>query len=219
MHNANWLIMSIHLNNRPARPNFKPMTIRSPDGIAARPVRTAAKVMVAVIAGPDTPLIATSDELRRWRALTPLASWSTISVRGANPDEISQGVAAELARQHAKAHRLILLAEGKAARAALELVLQGALDCAGILAIALPAAALPFRIIPTAAAVRLVVRREEREDVPADLITALRAADIDARIISLDPAAARDARTVASAAEPFLLELVANASHQTRHGV
>jgi len=155
MHNVNWLIMSIHLNNRPARPNFKPMTIRSPDGIAARPVRTAAKVMVAVIAGPDTPLIATSDELRRWRALTPLASWSTISVRGANPDEISQGVAAELARQHAKAHRLILLAEGKAARAALELVLQGALDCAGILAIALPAAALPFRIIPTAAAVRL----------------------------------------------------------------
>jgi hypothetical protein len=175
--------------------------------------------MVTVIAGPDKPLIATSEELRRWRALTPLAVWSTIAIRDAAPDEISQGVAAELARQVAEAHRLILLAEGNAARTALELVLQGALGCAGILAITLPCAAPPFRIVPTAAAVRLVVRREEREDAPAGLIAALRATDIDARIISLYPAAARDARTVASAAEPFLLELVANASHPTRHGV
>jgi hypothetical protein len=214
--------MSIHLNNRPARPSFKPMTIRSPTlrsplGIAARPPRIAAKVMVAVIAGPDAPLVATPVELRRWRALAPLASWSTISVRDASPDEISHGVAAGLARQDVEAHRLILLAEGKAARAALELVLQGALDCAGILAIAPSGAALPFRIVPTAAAVRLVLRREKHEDAPADLITALRAADIDARIISLDPAAARDARAAASAAEPFFLELVANASRQTRH--
>ena len=169
--------------------------------------------MVALIGGPDTPLTARSEELRRWQALTPSASWSTVSVPDANPDNILRGVAAELARQEAEADRLILLAEGKAARTALELVLQGALDCAGILAIAVPSAALPFRIVPSAAAVRLVVRREEREDAPNDLVTALRAADVDARIISLDPAA----RATASAAEPFFLELVANASRQTRH--
>lgn len=114
----------------------------------------------------------------------------------------------------------ILLAEGEVARAALELVLQGALDCAGILAIALSCAALPFRIVPTAAAIRLVVRREDRGDTPVDLITALRAADIDARIIGFDSAAAKDARAAGNATETFVLELVANASRQSRyHGV
>jgi hypothetical protein len=211
--------MSIHLNNSPAGPNFKAMSIHQPHGTAARPARTAAKAMVAVLTGPDTPLVATSAELPRWRALTPLALWSTVSIRDTSPDEILRGVAAELARQGVEASRLILLAEGKAARTALELVLQGILDCAGILAIALPCAALPFRIAPTATAVRLVVQREDRGDLPADLITALRAADVDARIISLDPAVTREARTAASAAETFVLELVANASRQSRYGV
>jgi hypothetical protein len=226
MHNVNWRFISIHLNNRPAGPNFKPMPVHQPHGIAARPARSAAKVMVAVITGPDTPLVSTSAELTHWRALTPLALWSAVSVRDVSPDEILRGVAAELARQDVDAPQLILLAEGKSARPALELVLQGALDCAGILVIALPCAALPFPIVPTAAAVRLVVRREEYEDAPADLITALRAADIDARVISLNPAVADDARTAANAAETFVVELVAIASrqglhrglHQHRHG-
>lgn len=217
MHNVNWRIISIHLNNRPAALNFKPMSLRSPHGIAARPARSAAKVMVAVIAGPDAPLIAKPAELTRWRALTPLASWSTVSVRDAGADEILHGVAVALAQQDVGAPQLILLAEGKAARTTLELVLQGTLDCAGLLAIATPCAALPFRIVPTAAAIRLVVQRGERGDVSADLITALRAADIDARITSLDPTVARNARTAASAAETFVLELVANASRQSIH--
>ncbi|WP_024509068.1 hypothetical protein [Bradyrhizobium sp. ARR65] len=170
--------------------------------------------MVAVIAGPDDPLVATSEALRRWGQLTPLALWSTVSVRSASPDEILQGVTAKRARQGAEAPRLILLAEGKAARAALELVLQGALDCAGVLAIALPCAALPFRIVPTDAAIRLVL---QRAGAPADLITALHAADIDTRITSLNPAAPHDMRAAASAAETFVLELVANASRQSRH--
>jgi hypothetical protein len=216
MHNVNWRFISIHLNNRPAAPNFKPMSIRSPYGIAARPPRAAAKVIIAVIAGPDAPLVATPAELPRWRALTPLALWSTVSIRDASPDEILRGVAAELARQHVGATQLILLAEGNAARTALELVLQGVLGCAGILAIALPCAALPFRIVPTAAAIRLVMQRGERGDVPADLITALQAADIDTRITSLNW---HDTRAAASAAETFVLELVASASRQSRHQI
>ncbi|WP_245330375.1 hypothetical protein [Bradyrhizobium sp. AS23.2] len=39
---------------------------------------------------------------------------------------------------------MILLGEGKAGRTALKLVLRGALDCAGVLAIAVPCAGLPF---------------------------------------------------------------------------
>jgi hypothetical protein len=194
------------------------MSIHQPHRTAARPAHTSAKALVAVLAAPDAPLVATAAELARWRALTPLALWSAIPVRDASPDDILRGFAAELARQDAEAHQSILLAQGKAARGALELVLQGTLDCAGILAIAIPCAALPFPIVPTAAAVRLVVRREEHEDAPSNLIIALRAADIDAWVISLDPAAAHDARTEASAAEPFVLELVATASRQSRHG-
>jgi hypothetical protein len=193
------------------------MSIRSPYGIAARPARTAAKVAVAVIAGPDAPLVATPEELRRWRRLTPLTSWSAVSVRGACFDEILHGVAAALAQRDEEPARLILLAEGQAARAALELVLRGAIDCVGLLAIAVPCAALSFRIVPAAAAVRLVVRREDREDRPANLISALRAADIDTRIIGFDAAAVNAARAAASAAETFVLELVANASRQSRH--
>lgn len=173
--------------------------------------------MVAVLTGPDTPLVATPAELPRWRRLTPLALWSTVSVRDSSPDEILRSVAAEVARRDAEAPQVILLGEGNAARTALELVLRGTLDCAGLLAIAVSCAALPFRIAPTAAAVRLVVRCENCADAPGFLITTLQATDIDARIIRLDPAAANVARAAASAAETFVLELVANASRQSRH--
>ena len=181
---------------------------------AVRPAHDVSNVMVAVVAGPDAPLVATAGALPRWRRLTPLAVWSTLPVRDASRDEILRGVAALLARYDVHAHQLILLTEGKAGRTALELVLEGALDCAAILAIAVPCAALPFPILPTAAALRLVV---DCDDASADLISALRNADIDTRIIRLSPAASRDVRTVASAAETFVLELVANASRQIRH--
>ncbi|WP_245330374.1 hypothetical protein [Bradyrhizobium sp. AS23.2] len=55
--------------------------------------------MVAVLAGPDAPLVATPAELSRWRRLTPLALWSTVSIRNSSGDEISRSVAAEVARQ------------------------------------------------------------------------------------------------------------------------
>lgn len=129
------------------------MSIRPPYGIAARPARLAAKVTVAVIAGPDAPLVATLEDLRRWRRLTPLALWSAVSIRGVPsdenlPDEILRGTAAELVRRDIEAHRLILLAEGQAGRAALELVLRGEIDCAGLLAIAVPARRCRFASSP-----------------------------------------------------------------------
>ncbi|WP_247416577.1 hypothetical protein [Bradyrhizobium sp. 159] len=190
------------------------MSTRSPYRIAARPSRNAGRVTVAVIADPNFALVAKPEQLGRWWCLTPPALWSTVSVRGTDPEELLHGVASVLARQKVDARRLILIAEGQAARAALELVLHGAIDCAGLLAIAVPCAALSFRVVPIATAIRLVVRRE---DSSADLIAALRAADIDTRIIGFDSATANGARAAASAAETFVLELVANASRQNRH--
>ncbi|WP_426407617.1 hypothetical protein [Bradyrhizobium ganzhouense] len=155
--------------------------------------------------------------LRRWRRLTPLAVWSAVSVGRGSSEEVLRSLATQIARQNVDPHRLILLAEGNTARAALELVLQGAIDCAGLLAIAASRAPLPFPILPTAAAIRLVVRHQDRPDAPADLITALSASYVDTRIIGFDALAANDLRAAASAAETFVLELVANASRQNRH--
>ena len=193
------------------------MSTRSPFSIAVRPARTAARVTVAVIAGPGAGLVTTPEQLGRWWCLTPLARWSTVPMRGTHPNEVLHGVASVLARHDVDADRLILLAEGQVARAALELVLRGAIDCAGLLAIAVPCTALPFRIVSTAAAIRLVVGRQDRKDTPVDLISELHAADIDTRIIGFASGAANNARAAASAAETFVLELVANASRQHHH--
>jgi hypothetical protein len=104
---------------------------------------------------------------------------------------------------------LILLGEGTLGRTALELVLQGALACGGLIAIGQLGHALPFRTVSTSAAIRLVVHDDGRTAAPDDLIHALRASDIDERIIRLNAAAANERRVVASAAETFILELVA----------
>jgi hypothetical protein len=193
------------------------MPVRSPYGIATQPARTAAKVFVAIVTGSDAPLVATPEMLRCWRRLTPLAVWSAVSVGRGNSEEILRSLATQVARQNVEPHRLILLAEGNTARAALELVLQGVIDCAGLIAITAPSAPLSFPIVPTAAAIRLVVRHQDRQDAPADLITALSASYVDTRIIGFDGLAANDLRAAASAAETFVLELVANASRQNRH--
>ena len=101
------------------------------------------------------------------------------------------------------------------ARLALELVLESALDCAGILGVGVFHAALPSPIIPTAAAIRLVIHgRSERT---GDLITALRSTDMDVRIIRLNSAAARDVSCAGEAAETFVLEQVATVGRQARH--
>jgi hypothetical protein len=195
------------------------MALRQSHRPATSAARSPAGVIVGVIAGPEGPAGAIAQALPHWRRLTPLAVWSTVNLQRPGPTEIMRGVDAMLARHGIRARQLILLGEGRAGRLALELVLQGALSCAGMLAIAIPCAALPFPIVPTAAAIRLVVSPQDLGHTPNDLVSALRTADIDERIIRLSPASADDSRVAASAAETFVLELVATVGHQARHGV
>jgi hypothetical protein len=129
-----------------------------------------------------------------------------------------QGVAATLDQRKVPPGRLVLVGEGDNARLALELVLERALDCAGILGVGVFRATLPSPIIPTAAAVRLVFLGNSPQRT-GDLISALRSTDMDVRIIRLNSAAARDVSCAGEAAETFVLELVATVSHQARHGV
>jgi hypothetical protein len=176
-----------------------------------------AQVMVAVLTGPDAPAIGIAKDLERWRRLTPLAGWTTITLKSTARSEILHGVAAVLEQQHIAAHQLILLGEGIAMRRVLELLLRGALVCAGMLAIDIPCAPLPFRIVPTDAAIRLVVPHGSK-DASDDLIRALQAADLDERIITLNPTVSGDARVAVRAAEIFVLELVAIVGRQAHHG-
>jgi hypothetical protein len=176
----------------------------------------ARQVIVAVFIGPHGLAICMAKDLERWRRLTPLAGWTTINLRSTARSEILRSVAAVLAQKRIASHQLILLGGGLAMRRALELVLQGELVCAGILAVDIPCTPLPFGIRPTAAAIRLVVQRAGSKGASDALVHALRAADFDQRIITLDPTGRSDA--CVSAAETFVLELVATVGRQARHG-
>jgi hypothetical protein len=194
------------------------MPARQPHVVVASAARPLAAVTVCVMVGRHRPASGISQALPHWRRLTPLATWAPINLRGTDRAEILEAVNAVLERHIIPTRRLILLGEGAAARHALELVLQGELACAGLLAIGVSCDALPFPITSTAAAIRLVVDRQGCE-APSDLIDALRAADIDERVIRLNAAGADAPRVAADAAETFVLELVATVGHQARHGV
>ncbi|WP_224741891.1 hypothetical protein [Bradyrhizobium sp. 2S1] len=187
--------------------------------VPARPVRTAANVLVGVLVTPDAPAIAMPSTFARWRALTPLATWLPIALGEPGYADILSGVAAALERAGMTPRQLILLGEGPVARSMLELALRGELPCGGIVAIDVPCGALPFPIVPTVTAMRLVIRRDGDEALRGDLIGALRSADLDARIITLDLTAGRAAGAAASVTETFVLELVATIGRRTIDGV
>jgi hypothetical protein len=175
--------------------------------------------MVGVIAAPDMLAFAVPQTLERWRRLTPLAKWVPIEVGELSHDSILYGVADALERFGMAPRQLILLGEGPVARRALELVLQGALRCGGIVAVDVSCSAPLFRIVPTVTAIRVVVHDDGSQRPPKSLIGALRAADLDARIINLNAAAGCAAGAAASAAETFVLELVATIGRQAHDGV
>jgi hypothetical protein len=173
-------------------------------------------VLVALLCGPDKESVGIARHLPRWRGLTPLASWTVINATETSRTGILRGVAAALDQRNIPPGRLVLLSEGDIARLALELLLEHALDCAGILGVGVFRAALPSPIIPTPAAIRLVVHGNgpQRTD---DLISALRSTDMDVRIIRLNSATAREVSCAGEAAETFVLELVATVGRQARH--
>ena len=186
--------------------------------IATRPRRATTGVLVGVLVAPDAASIAVPETFARWRRLTPLATWLPIELREASYAGILSGVAAALDRVGMIPRQLILLGEGPVARRMLELALRGELPCGGIVAIDVASDALPFQIVPTVTAIRLVVHRND--DAPqGSLIGALRAADLDARIIHLDLTAGRGTEAAAaSATETFVLELVATIGRRTTDG-
>jgi predicted esterase len=181
---------------------------------AARP---NARAMVALIAGPEPPAAAPED-LTRWRRLTPSAMWAFIGLTKVNRTTLVDNIAGLMKRRAINPRQLILLGRGDTGRRAFELVAQGALDCAGIIAIDMPCHPLSRSIGPAVAAIRLVVHHHSSRPAGERLISQLQRADFDVRVIGLGAAADRSAAT-ARAAEIFVLELVAMTGRHCGHGV
>jgi hypothetical protein len=179
--------------------------------------RRHARAVIALIAGPQPPAAAPK-YLTRWRQLTPSATWAFIGLTKVSRTTIVDNIAALRERKAIGSGQLILLGCGDTGRRAFELVAQGALDCAGIVAADIPCHPLSLPIVPAVAAVRLVVRHDGSRPAEERRIDQLQLADIDVRVIGLGTATNRSA-AIASAAEAFVLELVAMIGRHSEHGV
>jgi len=172
-----------------------------------RTARHGIGVVVAVVAGPEWARVVEPEDLARWRRLTPSATWRFISVPRADGSRTAMAVAEMMESRRVRPGQLILLGVGEVGRGVLELVLQGAIDCAGILAVDVPCEPLPFSDLASEAVIRLVVHQGNEEE--PGLVGQLKCADVDERIIGLNPFESTRSQVTASAAEAFLLELVA----------
>jgi hypothetical protein len=183
----------------------------------------AAEAMVAVLAERGAPEMPAGADLARWKQLNPLAIWTQIPLPTGPVSSwraaMVEAATAALNMRHMRPAQLILLGAGETGRLALELVLEGRFACAGIVVIDIACDPLPSSIAPTTTAVRLVAHDGPGAARQDSLVTALRGADIDERIIMLKPSGAHDAQAIASAAEAFLLELVATVSCRASNGV
>jgi hypothetical protein len=182
------------------------------------PARQRAKATVALISGPESPVLAAPEDLKRWRQLTPSAMWALVGLTKVSRTTIVDSLVALMDRRALQSAQLILLGSGDAGRCAFELVLQGAIDCAGIVAVDIPCDPVSFRLVSEAAAIRLVIHQNDSKPTEHGLLKQLQRADIDVRVIGLCATANRSA-TIANAAETFLLELVALVARQGGNGV
>ncbi|MCC8943981.1 hypothetical protein H8A97_02395 [Bradyrhizobium sp. Arg62] len=179
--------------------------------------RPNARIMVVLIAGPEPSTLAPED-LAPWRQVIPSAMWALIGLTQVNRTTILDNIAALMKRRAANPRRLILLGCGETGREAFELVAQGTIDCAGIVAIDIPCHPLSFAIVPTPTAIRLVVHHHGSGRAGDGLVEQLQRADIDVRVIGLGAVAANKSATIASAAEAFVLELAAMVGRHSGHG-
>ena len=170
---------------------------------SGRTARHGIGVVVAVVAGPEWTGLVEPEDLAR----SPSATWLFISVPRVDGSRTAMAVAEMMESRRVRPGQLILFGVGEVGRGVLELVMQGAIECAGILAVDVPCEPLPFSDLASEAVIRLVVHQGNEEE-PA-LVGQLKRADVDERIIGLNPFESTRSQVTASAAEAFLLELVA----------
>ncbi len=182
-----------------------------------RTTGSRAQALVAVVTGGADEETGGPVDLVRWRRVNPLADWIRIDMREAPRSSDGAWLRRQLSeltdRRHMQPGQLVLLGWRNAGRIALDLVLNGALTCAGIVAVDIPCATPRGTIAPMTAGIRLVLHEGEvsRTD-EGNLINVLRREHADTRIMMLPSVGFDVAEATVRATGTFLFELVAKAS-------
>jgi hypothetical protein len=202
---------------------------KHPDSPPAQPAsnargaaRSPTQALVAVFIDSAESLAGPRNDQAHWQLTNPLADWVSIDVREtpklSDAFWLQRKLSEPLDRRHMQFGQLVLLGRGDAGRLALDLVLEGALSCAGVVGIDIPCAPLRTTIAHTTASVRLVLHNGEvsRPD-SIRLINSLRREDVDTRVMVLPSVGTGGAEATARAAGTFLFELVAKACLHANH--
>jgi len=176
-----------------------------------------AMALVAMVIDGATSTDGLRSELAQWKLVNPLADWIAIDMRAAPPAPegawLRRTLSELIESRHMQFGQLVLLGRHNAGRIALNLILEGALACAGIVGVDIPCASPRTPIVPTTASIRLVAHDgEQNRTNGANLIDALRRSDIDTRIMMLPSVGLDGVEATVRAAGTFLFELVAKAS-------
>jgi hypothetical protein len=147
--------------------------------------------------------------------VTPLADWIEIDLKPAfapqRKDWLMDELSNALSIRQMQFGQLVILGWYNAACLALDLVLQGTLAGAGIVAVDAPCTPPRDPISVITSSIRIVLHEDQNSPAHAALVDALHRKDADIRLMTLPPGGpeARDITTRATAA--FLSELTARA--------
>lgn len=155
--------------------------------------------------------------------VAPLVDWIEIDVGLVAPAERLSWLRSELSnalcRRQMQCSQLVILSAHDTARIALDLILLGALFCAGIVAVDIPSKRPSGPLSATATSIRIVQHDAEHHPTDAGLIAALRQHDADIRLMTLLPAGSEDRNITTRATAAFLSELTSKASRQSSEGI
>ena len=188
-----------------------------PDTQGSSSVRPQALIAVVKNAAATDPDAVNKRALRD--QVIPLADWLEVNIDEAAPaqreDWLLRQLSSALSRKHMDVGQLVIVGWQDAARFALDLILKGAITCAGIVAIDVSYASPREPIAATSASIRIVGHSDGTAPQENGLIDALRRQDADLRLMSL-PASERHERDVTTRATAvFLSELTSKACLQS----
>jgi hypothetical protein len=151
--------------------------------------------------------------------VAPLADWVEVDISTGLASQrqswLQRELSIALGRKHMRFDQLVMLGWHDTARIALDLILKGAISCAGMVAVDVPCTLPRDPIAETAASIRIVRHDDAMSRTEAGLIDALRQQDADIRLMNL-PAGGAHARDVTTrATATFLSELTAKACRQS----
>jgi len=182
-----------------------------------RPFDLAPQALVALVTD-DADTARPLDGLSLRGQVSPLADWVRVDV-GNSPlaqrqKWLRHQLCATLSRKHMGFNQLVVLGWHNTARLVLDLVLKGAMTCAGIILVDVPCSSPRQPIAATQTSIRIILH-EGQNASEIGLIADLRRHDADMRLLNL-PSGSMDAgEATLRATATFLSELTAKACRQS----